>query len=229
MEQIFNREALRPGLWVSRRATAPISMGIVLATGIRTAPLWKLPFMGYGDYVATIIGLSHDAMFVVDPKDGVLKIGDAIGGKTGECVLTPIEEWERGCLEGGDRVIVGRPAHASDAQLAAAAEYWAAHILGKSYDHVAIGQLLLKAALGDWISYRVGLYQDFYCTEGVGEASAKGANLYPFWPNQNPTPGTTTRRYRDRRLVLEPGALTDEGMRRFALPELFPELFSATA
>lgn len=212
--RIFDRAVLVPGLHVGRRANAPISKGILLATGIRTQPLWKLPFMGYDRYVDSIVGLTHDAMFVVDPKDGVLKIGDALGGDVDECVYTPIEEWERGCAEEGHRVVVGRPAGATNAQLEAAAKWWVDNVAGRAYDKVALGQLLVKAVLGDWISYKCGLYSDFFCTEGVQEAFASpGCHCDPYWPNVNGTPGTTTRRYLSGRIVEEVCALTEFGLR----------------
>ena len=212
MIQLFDRANLVPGLHVARRANAPISKAILLATGIRTEPLWKLPILGYDEYVSTIVGLTHDAIFVVDPEDGRLKIGDALGGDVGKCVFTEIEEWERGCVQDGHRILVGRPAGAANEQLAAAAKWWVDNVAGKKYDHVAIAQLLLKAVAGDWLSYKVGLYSHFFCTEGVQGAYAHGAHRDPYWPNVNGTPGTTTRRYGSGRFELELRALTTEGV-----------------
>ena len=217
MIQLFDRANLVPGLHVARRANAPISKAILLATGIRTEPLWKLPILGYDEYVSTIVGLTHDAMFVVDPSDGVLKIGDALGGKVNSCVYTPIEEWERACVEEGHRIVVGRPAGATNEQLAAAARWWTENVAGKAYDKVAIGQLALKIAFGDWVSYRVGLYSHFYCTEGVqGGYASPGCHCDPYWPNRNGTPGTTAKRYGENRIVVEAAALTEEGVRYLA-------------
>ena len=48
--RIFDRDNLVPGLHVGRRASAPISKGILMATGVRTEPIWKLPIMGYDAY-----------------------------------------------------------------------------------------------------------------------------------------------------------------------------------
>ena len=215
--QLFDRAHLVPGLHVGRRASAPISKGILMATGVRTEPIWKLPIMGYDAYVATIVGLTHDAMFVIDPSDGVLKIGDALGGRVDSCVYTPIEEWERACVEEGHRIVVGRPAGATNEQLAAAARWWTENVAGKAYDKVALGQLLVKAALGDWISYKVGLYSRFFCTEGVQAALASpGCHCDPYWPNRNGTPGTTAKRYGEGRIVVEAAALTEEGVRYLA-------------
>ena len=211
MIQLFDRDNLVPGLHVGRRATSQLSKGILMATGQRTEPIWKLPVMGYDAYVSTIRGLTHDAEFVVDPADGRLKIGDALGGDVGKCVYTEIEEWERGCLLDGHRIVVGRPAGATNEQLAAAAKWWVENVAGKPYDKVAIGQLLVKAAVGDWISYKVGLYSHFFCTEGVQSSYEKGAKNDPYWPNKNGTPGTTYKRYRERRFVVEQAALTEAG------------------
>ena len=218
--RIFDRAVLVPGLHVGRRANAPISKGILLATGKRTLPLWRMATLGYDGYVATIKGHTHDATFVVDPEDGRLKIADALAGNVGKCVLTEIEEWEKGCLENGDKVIVGRPFGSSNAQLAAAAAWWVGHIAGKRYDKVALAALLRKAVLGDWIQYHVGNDRQFFCTEGVIHAYAKGAMIDPCWPEPNPTPGTMYRSYEDGRMVPEANALTEFGQ-RYAL-ELKP-------
>ena len=212
MIQLFDRDNLVPGLHVGRRATSQLSKGILMATGQRTEPIWKLPVMGYDAYVSTIRGLTHDAEFVVDPADGRLKIGDALGGDVGKCVYTEIEEWERGCLLDGHKIVVGRPAGASNEQLAAAAKWWTENVAGRPYDKVALGQLLLKAAAGDWISYKVGLYSHFYCTEGVQSSYEKGAKDDPYWPNKNGTPGTTFKRYLEKRFVVERAALTQAGL-----------------
>ena len=212
MIQLFDRANLVPGLHVGRRANADVSKGILLATGQRTEPIWKLPLMGYDPYIATIRGLTHDAGFVIDPADGRLKIGDALGGDVGKCVYTEIEEWERGCLLDGHKIVVGRPAGASNEQLAAAAKWWTENVAGRPYDKVALGQLLLKAAAGDWISYKVGLYSHFYCTEGWQSSYEKGAKDDPYWPNKNGTPGTTFKRYLEKRFVVERAALTQAGL-----------------
>ena len=215
-ELIFNREALVPGLHVGRRASAPISKGILLATGKRTLPLWRMATMGYDGYVATIKGLTHDAEFVRDPEDGILKIGDALGGSVGKCVLTPIEEWERGCIENGDKVIVGRPFGATNAQLLAASLWWYANVAGKRYDKVALAQLLPKALVADLIPYSVGRGTEFFCTEGFRDSLEKGALCNPYWPERNPHPGTTCECYVDGRMRVEPNALTEFG-RKYAL------------
>ena len=214
-ESIFNREALREGMGISRRASAPISKAILLATGIRTMPLWRMGTMGYDAYIATIRGLTHDALIVRDPDDGVLKIGDALM-EVG-CVLTPLDVWERGCRENGDRVAVWVPKGWTEISGIAASDYWDLHVKGHEYDKVAIARLGLKAVTGDWLAGKIGLMSHFYCTEGV-QASFERAGLYPYYPNKNATPGTTYRRLLDHRLEMVPGALTEYG-RRFAVSE----------
>lgn len=216
IQPIFNRAALVPGLGVSRRANADVSKAILLATGKRTLPLWRMATMGYDAYIETILGLTHDALFVRDPETGELMIGDALGGDVGKCVLTPIEEWERGCVEQGHRVIVGRPFGANNAQLQLAGQWWTGNVLGKQYDRVALAQILPKAIIRDIIPYRVGRDTHFYCTEGKSHAYEHGAHVNPYWPERNPHPGTTAKCYADGRMVREANALTEYG-RQFAV------------
>ena len=52
--RIFDRAVLVPGLHVGRRANAPISKGILLATGKRTLPLWRMATLGYDAALLTI-------------------------------------------------------------------------------------------------------------------------------------------------------------------------------
>ena len=134
--EILNRNALRDGDVICRRGTALVSKAIMLATGGK----W-----------------SHDALIIRNPKTGALAIGDAIGGSTDECQITPITEWERGCREDGHRIIVLRPAYATEEQGQRAAAFWVSHIAGQRYDKVAIWRLGLKAIFGDWFSGKVGM------------------------------------------------------------------------
>ena len=212
-EQIFNRAALREGMGISRRASAPISNAILLATGVRTEPLWKMAIMGHRRAVGTVRGWTHDALIVRDPADGSLKIGDAL--MSDGCVLTPIESWEADCRAHGDMVIVWTPKGWTEISGRIASDYWAMNIMGKRYDRVAIARLLCKIVCGDWLSGRVGLLDHFYCTEGVCDSFAR-AGHYPYFPNENPTPGTTYRRLMDKRLEPVPCALTEYG-RQFAV------------
>lgn len=207
MSEIIIRAALREGMGISRRGTAPISNAILLATGIRTDPIWRIAVKGLDGYVATIRGWTHDAIVVRDPKDGILKIGDALQGSG--CVLTPIEEWEDGCLA-GDRVCVWVPHGWTETSGRGAAAWWMGHVFQHAYDVVAIWRLALKGICGDMLAGRVGLYSDFYCTEGVADAFAIGGGQYPWFPNQNPTPGTTFRRLLDRRILEVEGAVAPE-------------------
>jgi len=212
-EPIFNRDVLRAGMGISRRASAPISKAILLATGKRNLPLWRMATMGYDGYVSTIRGLTHDALIVRDPEDGELKVGDAL--MSDGCVLTPLDSWERGCRDDGDRVCVWVPKGWTEISGIAASDYWDLHVKGRKYDKVAIARLLAKSVCGDWLSGKVGLLSHFYCTEGV-QASFERAGLYPYYPNKNATPGTTYRRLMDKRLEPVPGALTEYG-RKFAV------------
>jgi hypothetical protein len=141
--EILNRNALRDGDVICRRGTALVSKAIMLATGGK----W-----------------SHDAIIIRNPKTGALAIGDAIGGATDECQVTPLVEWERGCREDGHRIIVLRPAYATEEQGQRAAAFWVNHIAGQRYDKVAIWRLGLKAIFGDWFSGKVGMMSRFFCT-----------------------------------------------------------------
>lgn len=211
---IINRYVLREGMGISRRSNATVSKEILLATGVLTQPKWKIATMGYNRYIDTIKGWSHDAIIVRDPKDGVLKIGDALMSEG--CVLTPIETWEQGCRD-GDRIILWVPQGWTELCGMGAAAWWLGHVLGHKYDKVAIWRLATKSLLGDRISGKVGLYSDFYCTEGVRDAWAKGAGINPWGPNENPTPGTTYRRFVDHRLLEVLDSLTEEG-RKYRIP-----------
>ena len=212
-EPIFNRDVLRAGMGISRRASAPISKAILLATGKRNLPLPYMAAIGYDAYIETIDGLTHDALIVRDPEDGELKVGDAL--MSDGCVLTPLDAWERGCREDGDRVCVWVPKGWTEISGIAASDYWDLHVKGRKYDKVAIARLLAKSVCGDWLSGKVGLMSNFYCTEGV-QASFERAGLYPYYPNKNATPGTTYRRLMDKRLEPVPCALTEYG-RQFAV------------
>ena len=212
--ELINRSVLREGMGISRRSTAAVSKAILLATGVPTLPKWRMATMGYNRYIDSIKGWSHDAIIVRDPKDGVLKIGDALMAEG--CVLTPIEKWEQGCRE-GDRVLVWVPKGWTELSGRGAASWWINHVYGHHYDKVAIAQLLLKSVFGDRISRHVGLYSDFYCTEADVDAFAIGGGLYPWWPNENATPGTTCRRFLDRRIVEVLDSLSEEG-RKYRIP-----------
>ena len=187
--EILNRNALRDGDVICRRGTALISKAIMLATG----GAW-----------------SHDALIIRNPKTGALAIGDAIGGATDECQITPLVEWERGCREDGHRIIVLRPAYATEEQGQRAANFWVSHIAGQRYDKVAIWRLGLKAIFGDWFSGKVGMMSRFFCTEGCRDAW-DAAGLNPWWPKVNATPRTTQNRYEEGRFHEVGDALTDEG------------------
>ena len=212
--ELINRSVLREGMGISRRSTAAISKAILLATGVPTLPKWRMATMGYNRYIDSIKGWSHDAIIVRDPKDGVLKIGDAL--MADGCVLTPIEKWEQGCRE-GDRVLVWVPHGWTELCGMGAAAWWLGHVLGHKYDKVAIWRLAMKSLLGDRISGKVGLYSDFYCTEADADAFAIGGGLFPWFPNENPTPGTTYRRFVEGCIVEVLDSLSEEG-RKYRIP-----------
>lgn len=184
---LINREALRAGDIISRSTPEFGSKVIMLAT----KAAW-----------------SHDAILI--PRLERWYVGDAL--LRAGCQLTPLEDWEHSCLVKGHRIIITRPAFATQQQGEMAAKWWADHVMGKDYDRVAIWRLGLKIIFGDWLSGKVGLEEDFYCTEGVKDAWHKGACLDPWWPKVNPTPGTSTKRTIEGRLKEVVDALTEKGL-----------------
>ena len=204
MGDLINREALREGMIICRRTNGWIGKAILMATGIRAH--WWEKFIP-----SRVKGWTHDAIIVRDPKAGRLKIGDAL--MEAGCQLTEIKDWERGCREEGTQIIVLWPRDVAVEQGYLAARWWCDHVRGHDYDHVAIKRLLLKAVAGDWISGKIGLESDFYCTEGVKDSWANGGRCNPWWPKVNATPGTTARRYLEGRLVEVVDALTLEGLK----------------
>ena len=188
---LFNREAIRPGDLICR---------------------WTDDAVGFWIRVATKGRWNHDAIVV--RHEGRLKIGDALM-KSG-CQLTEITEWERLCFEKRIRIIVLRPTFATPEQGELAAQWWLDHVRGHDYDRVAIWRLGLKWLVGDWLSGKVGLESNFFCTEGVRDAWQKGGKINPWWPETNPTPGTTFKRFKVGTLVEVMDALTEAG-RRYAI------------
>ena len=196
---LLDRSALREGLGISRRRPGWFpAKAIMLATSpykFRIPPdMWN-----------------HDAIIVRDPKDGVLKIGDALMGSG--CVLTPIEDWEKDCVENGTKILVWKVAGITREQEKAAAQWWLDNVAGHEYDKVAIWRLGLKWLAGDWLSGKVGLESDFYCTEGVRDSFAKGGGSgADVWgPKDNATPETTWKRWKDLWILTVHEAVSEAG------------------
>jgi hypothetical protein len=210
---LLDRQALREGLLICRRRPGLLAAAIMMATAARR---FRIPSDAW----------NHDAIIVRDPADGELKVGDALMGPG--CVLTPLSEWERDCVENGTRLIVLQVEGAGDGIERAAAKWWLDNVWGSKYDKVAIWRLGLKWIFGDWFSGKVGLLSHFFCTEGVRDAYAAviravrlvcgGVLEDPWGSKANPTPGTTRKRWKEGRLTYVGRALTPEG-RAYSLAE----------
>ena len=203
MEPIVNISALRAGDLAHRRGTGIVAKAILLATGIRIrgSHWWS---------IQSVVGWNHDAIVV--ELDGRLYIGDALAGPG--CQLTPIPEWEAGCRS-GDRILFTRPSGATAEQGKAAASWWLNNVWKKPYDKVAIWRLGLKFICGDRISGKVGLESNFYCTEGCRDSWLFGPTplLNPWHPKLNATPGTSAKRYLERKLIDVENSLTEAGLK----------------
>jgi len=205
---LFNRDALLPGMDLSRMTPSLISKGIVLRTqGLRA--LWSGT------------GLSHDAKLIRCGHNWFA--GDMLMGKPGQ--LTPLEEWEDDMRRRGVRVIVARPIGVSEREMAASAWYWQTNFQGKVlYDSKAIRHLLFFYATAELSKIKLGDEDRLWCTESCKEADVKGGGYDPYRkPNGhekiNPTPGTKRKRIVGpwRTFEVVPWALTDEG-RKYAIP-----------
>jgi hypothetical protein len=196
-EPIFNRAALMPGMIFGRRGTAPISYGIMLRTagpmGILNGTAW-----------------SHDAILIQHNRRWYL--GDAEMGR--KAALTPLEDWERDMRDGKFRAIVLWPVGATPAHGEQAAWWWQAHIQGTDYDDTAIQHLAWRW-LAEVAGNKVGVEENYYCTESCQRAYQAGAGLDPWYPKINSTPGTTWKRTRAARQAFRPvaGAWTEVGKR----------------
>ena len=205
---LFNREALLPGMILSRMTPHWISRAIVLRTqGLRVLLAGS--------------GLSHDAMLI--RTGDAWFAGDALMGKLAS--LTPLEDWEADMRERGVRVVVSRPMDATPRQMAAAAWFWQTEINWLVwYDRKAILALAWRW-LAERFGHKVGDEDRLYCTESCQLAYREGACVDP-WRKQdgtrkwNPTPGTTRKRIVGgggwRTLAEVPDALTEAG-RRYAI------------
>jgi len=202
---LFNRDALLPGMILSRMTPHWISRAIVLRTqGLRVLLAGS--------------GLSHDAILI--RTGDAWFVGDALMGKMAS--LTPLEDWESDMRERGVRVVVSRPLDATPRQMAAAAWFWQTEVAGQVlYDRKAIFDLAWRW-LAERCGHKLGDEDRLYCTESCQLAYREGACVDPWrkpdgarkW---NPTPGTTRKRIVGaggwRTLAEVPNALTEDGKR----------------
>lgn len=197
-EELFNRSILRPGMILGRMTPSAISRAIVL----RTAGAWAL---------ARRTAWSHDAIVVQHNRQWYL--GDAEMGRKAR--LTPIEEWEDAMRIDGVRVIAIWPAGATEQMGEAAAWWWQCNVYGRDYDATAIRDIAWRW-LAEKFGNRVGLEEDYYCTEGCRDAWLHGAELDPWRPKINVTPGTTRKRLVAGRFGSVPDAIHADS-RRYAI------------
>ena len=202
---LFNRDALLPGMILSRMTPHWISRAIVLRTqGLRVLLAGS--------------GLSHDAILI--RTGDAWFVGDALMGKMAS--LTPLEDWESDMRERGVRVVVSRPLDATPRQMAAAAWFWQTEVAGQVlYDRKAIFDLAWRW-LAERCGHKLGDEDRLYCTESCQLAYREGACVDPWrkpdgarkW---NPTPGTTRKRIVGgggwQTLAVVPDALTEDGKR----------------
>lgn len=196
--RLLDRELLREGLLICRRRPGWFpAKAIMLATASRWGRIYKDAW-------------NHDAIIVRDPEDGRLKIGDALMGPG--CVLTPIEEWEKDCVENGTKIIVLEVVGATREQELAAAAWWLKNVHTHKYDKVAIWQIGLRYVFGEWFTSSVGLASRYYCSEGVRDSYQFGVSppLNP-WRKKNVDPGDTRESWKAERLA-ELMAYTKEGL-----------------
>lgn len=196
-EHVFNRAALRPGLIFGRMSPTAISRAIVLRTA-------GLPALIAGT------AWSHDATLISHNHRWYL--GDANMGHNAR--LTPIEDWELGCREYGQRAIVLWPTGATAEQGQAAAWHWQTHCYGQPYDDLAIKHLAWRW-FAEAFGHKLGREDAFYCTESC--AASWSAILSPpgspWWPKVNPTPGTTRKRLLQGKFESCADAFTEFGER----------------
>lgn len=183
MQEIFNRDALFPGMDISRMTKAWISRGIVLRTqGIRV--------------LLSGTGISHNAKLIL--KNNKWYAGDALMGQKAQ--LTPLEEWEEDMVKNGAKAIVTKPIGVSYNKMEASARYWEAFINGKvEYDTKAIGHLVFFYSTAELLGIKLGDEDRLYCTESIKEADVRGGAYNQYRRKDgsdkiNPTPGTHRKR-----------------------------------
>lgn len=140
---------------------------------------------------------THNGIIV--EYDGQLWVGESVAPKSKR---TPLAEYERQLSAGEIRNLqLFEVCEISRIRQGMAAKWWTNNVLNEAYDWPAFFRLSLKAIFGDWFSHAAGLQWAHWCTEGVKDAYAIGA-AYNFYENENPTPYTTIKRWKEGRLKL---------------------------
>jgi hypothetical protein len=157
----------------------------------------------YGKAYRALTGDSVDNSpshsWIIVEHDGQLWIGESVNPKSKR---TPLTEYERRLAAGEIRNLqLFEVLNISRMRQGMAADWWTDNILNEAYDWPAYFRLTLKAIFGDIFPWAAGLTWAAWCTEGVKDAYAKGA-CYDVYENENPTPLTTIKRWKEGRLKL---------------------------
>ena len=140
---------------------------------------------------------SHD--WIIVEHDEQLWIGESVSPKSKR---TPLVEYEKMLADGEIRNLqLFEVRGISRTRQEMAARWWTDNVLNEAYDWPAFFRLALKAVFGDILPWAAGCKWKHWCTEGIKDAYAIGAE-YDFYKNENPTPLTTIKRFCEGRLRL---------------------------
>ena len=140
---------------------------------------------------------SHN--FIIVEHDGQLWIGESVNPKSKR---TPLAEYEKMLAAKEIRNLQLFEVHEiGRTRQEMAADWWTDNVLNEAYDWPAFFRLALKAVFGDLLPWAAGCEWKHWCTEGLKDAYAIGA-AYDFYENENPTPVTTIKRWKEGRLKL---------------------------
>jgi len=188
MEAKFNGIAVWPGVIVS------VSTSTIFGKLIRAA-LGRSYHELTGDSRENCP--THNGIIV--EHDGQLFVGDSVSPKSKR---TPLYEYEKELADGKiHNLQLFEVLNISRMRQGMAADWWTDNVLNEAYDWPAFIRLTLKAIFGDWFKWAAGLTWAHWCTEGIKDAFAKGA-CYDVIENENPTPFTPIKRWKEGRLKL---------------------------
>ncbi len=140
---------------------------------------------------------SHSVLFVPDGS-GRLCVGDVT---LPTCKRLTMEEFARQIQCGAiANFRLFRPAGSTPEQGFKAAQWWNEKVHNAPYDIFAFPKLIAKTLFGDWIPGVAGMVWAWYCTEGNKDAWKNGGGM-DVYHNENPTPVTTIKRWKEGTLV----------------------------
>jgi len=133
---------------------------------------------------------NHDAPVL--EHAGRLVIGDVVPGGA---KLTEIAEYQKAINSGLKEVRVYRVEHVTESDRLWANSWWLENVLGRPYDYLAYGRLLLKAMFGDLFKAAAGWEWAWWCSEtcSLMWLAPNSAGETP-WGTRNPTPRTGEKR-----------------------------------